>query len=99
MLTNISVFGRIRQKSFHSNEVSDSSANITHNKDDDHHRHKTPNPRYKLKIFFTVMYYIYIFSYIDITAIQHPVSVRLQLLQEFINILLFKVVHCMNDIL
>lgn len=44
MLTNIFVFGRIRQKSFHSNEVSDSSAN----KDEDHHRHKTQNPRFVL---------------------------------------------------
>lgn len=36
MLTNISVYGRIRQKSFHSNEVSD----------EDHHRHKTQNTRF-----------------------------------------------------
>lgn len=46
MLTNISVYGRFHQKSFHSNEISDSSANLSHNKDEDHHRHKTQNIRF-----------------------------------------------------
>lgn len=70
MFTNIFVFGRIRQKSFHSNEISDSSANLSHNKDEDHHRHKTQNPRFDTILYGFIIDFKNNYMFIDITAIQ-----------------------------